>query len=541
MKNIKLLDCTLRDGGYVIDSIFGENTISGIINKLCKANVDIVEVGFLKDCEYSPGSTNFTNIPQINKYLPVEARSTMFAAMIDYGRYDIDQLPKCDGKGIVALRNCFFKRDRYDAVHYSKEILKKGYKLFIQPVDILGYSDLEILELIEIANELKPYAFSIVDTFGSMYEEDLVRVFSLLNHNLDKSIRIGFHSHNNLQLSFALSQKIIELSDKHREIIIDTTLCGMGRGAGNTNTELLVNYLNKKYNYGYDINEIMDLIDLHITPIMKDKSWGYSIPYFIAGLYSTHVHNISYLLDKHKVRSKDMQIIIGSLDENIKKRYDYNNLENIYISYFNNEINDEATLVDLSKMLKGKDVLVLAPGRTILSCRELILKYQAEKKDNLLTISVNFCDKNIKTDLLFFSNNMRYDNAISSGVDISKYKTIITSNLKVDRYDYVVNYNNLIMRKYQHFDNAMILLLSLLSKIGCQNVLVAGFDGYPTEEKNSYYNKSFQTDMSLQEKCLLNTEIKSMLQELTNKKHSNLNLDFLTHSMYSKELESSVV
>lgn len=537
MKNIKVLDCTLRDGGYIVDSIFGDTTISCIIDKLTNANIDIVEVGFLKNGDYVKGSSTFNNISQIKKFLPTDKKSTSFAAMIDFGRYDIDNLPQNDGENIDAIRNCFFKKDRYRAIEYSYKIQEKGYKLFVQPVDILGYNDKELLELIEITNKIKPLAFSIVDTFGSMYEEDLVRIFSLLNHNLDKDISIGFHSHNNLQLSFALAQKIIQLASNDRNVIIDSTLCGMGRGAGNTNTELIIQYLNKKYNYGYDINTILDLIDLYITPISNKKKWGYSIPYFIAGMYSCHVHNITYLLDKHKIRSKDMQNVISCLDPQIKKRYDYTNLEQIYISYFNNEINDEATLKELKTILQDKVILILAPGLSLRKYENRIKELQ--NNENLITISVNFYNKNFNSDFLFFSNAMRLDKVYNKytydKLKEQNIKIIVTSSIKTAKYDYNVNYNKLINRNYQHFDNAVILLLNLLVNLGFKTVYTAGFDGYILENSNNYIENDLQTNIDNDEKFLINKEIKAMLKELKDKAHNGINIEFITPSIYESE------
>lgn len=533
MNNIQLLDCTLRDGSYIVDSLWGNKTLKGIIDKLCKSKIDIIEVGFLKDVDYYEGSSTFNNLQQIKKYLPKQKEQTSFAVMIDYGRYTIEKLPPYNGQTIDIIRNCFFKKDRFEAVKFSKFIKKQGYKLYVQPVDILGYTDYELLDLIKITNELNPEAFSIVDTFGSMYEDDLVRIFSILHHNLSKNIKIGFHSHNNLQLSFALSQKIIELSSLGRHIVVDTTLCGMGRGAGNTNTELVVNYLNKKYNYGYDINEIMDLIDIYISPLAKEYVWGYSIPYFIAGMYSTHVHNIRYLLDKHKVCSKDMQLIISSLDNNIKKRYDYNNLEDTYISYFKNEIDDKKTIQKLKEIFNNKNILILIPGQSLKKNLQKIINFK-NQKENIITISVNFVSSEIKSDILFFSNSMRFEYAKEKYYEIVKEtKKIITSNIKNISRDFIVNYNNLINRKYKHFDNATILLLNLLNKIGCKNIFLAGFDGYSTDSVNSYIDKSLQTFMTNEEKLELNKEISNMLDEITTAERSSLNIKFLTKSIFN--------
>ena len=98
-------------------------------------------------------------------------------------------------------------------------------------------------------------------------------------------------------MSFALSQEFIKMSLGKRKIVVDGTIHGMGRGAGNTNTELLLDYLNRKLGYGYDMNEILDLIDAYMPKIKQQSNWGYSIPYFIAGMYSSHVHNVNYLLN----------------------------------------------------------------------------------------------------------------------------------------------------------------------------------------------------------------------------------------------------
>ena len=129
-----------------------------------------------------------------------------------------------------------------------------------------------------------------MDTFGSMYIEDIERLFYLVDHNLNQNCKIGFHSHNNLQMSNALSQEIIRLSNGKREIIVDGTISGMGRGAGNTPTELLVQYINCKMNGNYKMDALLDIIDGYMGNIKSRCSWGYNTPFFIAG-YLLKSHN----------------------------------------------------------------------------------------------------------------------------------------------------------------------------------------------------------------------------------------------------------
>ena len=238
-----LLDCTLRDGAYLVDKRFGENNIKGIIEGLMKSKIDCIEIGFFQDDGFGEGKTVFRNSSDAKKYVPDKKNGTMFTVLADYSRYSISNLDECDGTSIDAVRECFFKEERFKALESCKVIKEKGYKCFVQPVDILGYSDIELIEFLEKINEIEPYCLSIVDTFGSMYQDDLHRIFEIIHHNLISSCKVGFHSHNNMQMSNALSQEFVKMSYGKRECVVDCTISGMGRGAGNTPSELIAQYL----------------------------------------------------------------------------------------------------------------------------------------------------------------------------------------------------------------------------------------------------------------------------------------------------------
>ena len=197
----------------------------------------------------------------------------------------------------------------------------KGYKVFFQAANTLAYSDDDLIELAEAMNEVDPMSVSIVDTFGAMYKDDLERIVKILDEKLDTNIKLGFHSHNNQQLSFALTIDFIEMfENSERKIIVDSSLCGMGRGAGNTTTELITSYLNRKRSCNYNLDSIMESIDTYMSYFLENYHWGYSTPYFIAGLYCCHVNNIAYLLKNHRTNAKDMRNIIESLTEEERKK-----------------------------------------------------------------------------------------------------------------------------------------------------------------------------------------------------------------------------
>ena len=189
MNHAKLLDCTLRDGAYLVDKKFGDNTIHGIIKGLVNTGIELIEIGFLQDEGFGEGKTVFKNSIDAKKFIPDNKRDSLFTVLADYSRYSIDNLDDYTGESFDAVRACFFKNERYDVIEFCKKIKEKGYKLFVQPVDILGYTDVELIEFIEIINSIEPYCLSIVDTFGSMYIEDLRRVYELINHNLKKLVK----------------------------------------------------------------------------------------------------------------------------------------------------------------------------------------------------------------------------------------------------------------------------------------------------------------------------------------------------------------
>lgn len=229
MERIKLLDCTLRDGGYINEWDFGFETIRNIIKKLVEAKTDYVEVGFLRNDVYDKDKAVFNNCNQIAPILPKQRGNTKFTVMALHNKYDISRLEPFDGKTVDAMRVTFHDYDIDEGLSFIKKAMEKGYKIFCNPINIMGYSDEQLLKLIGKVNKIKPYAFSIVDTFGSMMKPDLVRLYSILEHNLDKDIVIGLHLHENLALSYSLAQDFITMCSVERQAVVDASLLGMGR------------------------------------------------------------------------------------------------------------------------------------------------------------------------------------------------------------------------------------------------------------------------------------------------------------------------
>lgn len=146
--DLKLLDCTLRDGGYVNNWNWGFQRAKEIVQSLVDANVEVVEVGFLRNVEkYNPDITVCNYIEELNKLLPEETKGTMFSAMAMRSNYDIEKLSKYSGKGIEMIRITAHDYDIEDGMDFAKRVKEKGYKLSINPINIMGYSDEKILWL----------------------------------------------------------------------------------------------------------------------------------------------------------------------------------------------------------------------------------------------------------------------------------------------------------------------------------------------------------------------------------------------------------
>ena len=536
-KKIELLDCTLRDGAYITNSKFGVSAVKGIIKKMQDAHVDIIECGWLKDKAHEVGSV-FYHVPaDLEQYLLKKIPSATYVVMIDWDRYNTDNLPPYDGKSIDAIRVVFPHGRHREGIEVGKRIREKGYKVFFQAANTLAYSNADLIDLAACMNKFSPVSLSVVDTFGAMYADDLERIVRLLDCELDRKIKLGFHSHNNQQLSFALSMKFVELlQNSARNIVVDSSLCGMGRGAGNATTELVAAYLNRKQHAAYDLDEIMDAIDMYMQEFQQKYTWGYSTPYFISGLYQCHVNNIAYLLNNHRTNAKDMRNIISSLSQEERRKYDYDLLEEKYVENQNRIVDDESVLTELRKNLQDKTVLLLAPGKSIDSNFDEIQSFI--KKSQPAVIGVNAINARYDYDYIFFANSTRYKYAADVyDEQFIETEKILLSNIKskADSGEYIVNFNRAIKRGWEHFDNAMICCLRLMNKLNVKNIALAGFDGFKENYSESYADAALPSLNPKKNWDELNEEIKSMFTDFALSVKDKIKITFLTESLFNEK------
>lgn len=335
--SVQITDCTIRDGGYLLNKNSDPEFVRGIINGLVSAGIDFIETGFLQD-KVNGETIVYHNSEDVKKYLPEDSKNTKFLGFCDNSRYSAENLDTCDGKSFKWLRISFANHEIAASLDFCLTAKEKGYLVQFNPMDSISYSFEEREALIKKVNLVKPASFSIVDTFGAMYLDDLTSIFEQFDALLDKDIKIGLHSHDNLGLSCALAEHMISLAeDTGRDIIVDGSLFGMGRGAGNASTELLADYLNKKCGRKYNIPVLLETIDKYITPLRNTIHWGYDLPMYICGSEHSHVDNVYYLQKQYNCSAREMFEVISALTPSQRTRYganysktDFTDLQKVY-------------------------------------------------------------------------------------------------------------------------------------------------------------------------------------------------------------------
>lgn len=527
MKQISVLDCTLRDGGYVNDFNFEKSVIDDMIDGLSKASIDIIECGFLRAGANDIDKTLFSSIESVKEYILEKASNSMYVVMVQYGAIDIDEITDCDGTSIDGIRLTFHEHEIEPAFVFGRQLMDKGYKIFMQPVGTTSYEDAALIALIKRINALKPYAFYMVDTLGKMYKNDLLRMFYIVDHNLDERIALGFHSHNNLQMSFANAQELTQVNTT-RNLIIDASILGMGRGSGNLNTELLVQYLNVNQGLKYDVFKIMNLMDQYIKPLSMKYKWGYDAAYYLAAVTDCHPNYATYLLNKQTLQIRDIGTILNGLERGKRNLFDKAYIQEEYSKYMNHAVDDARVCDELEKMVGNKRILLLAPGKS--------LRDETERINNIIlgeaffTVSVNFVPKDIEVNLVFISNMKRFVN-VKDILGNNDAKAVVTSNIKnVGDGFWVVNYSSYLNEENSIIDNAGIMCINLLKKVGAKDFLLAGFDGFSENVSDNFFEESLQLDVQGERLARMNLAMADKIAQL----RRQIKIEFIARSTYDE-------
>jgi 4-hydroxy 2-oxovalerate aldolase len=283
---IKVVDCTIRDGGLANDSHFTTETVRAAYQAACDANVDYVELGYRNSKEmFSPeefGPWRFCDEDMLRKVTDgINPGDTKLAVMQDAHKAKAEDMLPCDESVVDMVRVATYVKDVDKAIRLARSASEKGYEcaINIMSISIEGGPFLEEA-LQQIEEETDAKAVYIVDSFGALYSEEIDYYIETYQKYI-KTKEIGVHCHNNQQLAFANTIEGIIRGANY----LDATLNGLGRGAGNCPLELLLAFLK---NPKFDMIPVLDVIGKHILPLGDELKWGYHLPYMITGILNQH-------------------------------------------------------------------------------------------------------------------------------------------------------------------------------------------------------------------------------------------------------------
>ena len=284
-EQIKVLDCTIRDGGLINDHDFDVRFVKEVYKAVSQSGVDFIELGYKNsDKIFSPkefGPWKFCHDEDILKVIEGVESDIKISVMVDVGRVDLDSIkPKAESP-IDMIRVASYVKDIDKSIAMVNHFHEKGY---ITTHNIMAISRDQGPELEEalhqINKESKASVVYIVDSFGALYQEPVEQLV-LQFKSILKGKEVGFHAHNNQQLAFGNTIEAII----HGANYLDGTVYGIGRAAGNCTLELLLGFLkNPKYN----LRPVLELISKELIPLREKIEWGYIIPYALTGMMNEH-------------------------------------------------------------------------------------------------------------------------------------------------------------------------------------------------------------------------------------------------------------
>lgn len=277
---LKILDCTLRDGAHINKGEFNTQSIISIIEGLDNANIDIIEVGFLKDGIYKSGNTFFNDIKDFYSTIGGLTIKSQVAFLLRAGTKNIEELSNSIHNEVIRVG--FRQNEINEALRIIPLLKNKGYKVYANPIAVTTYTEEEILNLINELNQLRIEGVSIVDTYGSLTYHKFKKLYSVFNENLSEKFELGIHLHENKNLSSALIIYVLENLSSSRNIILDGSLLGMGRDPGNIPTELIISILEEFDIRKYKIDECLKLNFNIMAELKKNFGWGYNPYYFFS-------------------------------------------------------------------------------------------------------------------------------------------------------------------------------------------------------------------------------------------------------------------
>ncbi|HRY86208.1 MAG TPA: aldolase catalytic domain-containing protein, partial [Candidatus Omnitrophota bacterium] len=284
-EQIKVLDCTIRDGGLMNNHGFDDRFVREIFRAISQAGIDYMEIGYKNSQKLFDakkyGAWKFCEDDTIRRVTEGIESKTKISVMVDVDRVDLDDIKPKKDSPVDMIRTACYVKDVDKAIRLANHFADKGYETAVNLMAISKVLEVELNECFaQLEKECRCNVVYIVDSNGALYQETVEYLIKKAK-SIIKTKEIGIHAHNNQQLGFGNTIEAII----HGANYLDSTIFGMGRAAGNCPTELLLGFLK---NPKFDIRPILDIISKEMIPLQKEVEWGYVIPYAITGILDEH-------------------------------------------------------------------------------------------------------------------------------------------------------------------------------------------------------------------------------------------------------------
>jgi 4-hydroxy 2-oxovalerate aldolase len=283
-ENIKVIDCTVRDGGLMNNWQFSDEFVSGVYDACAEAGVDYMEIGYISSekafSRKEMGPWKFCSEKDLRRIVRDKNNSLKLSAMADIGRVGFDDIPMASDSSLAMIRVACYAHQIDKAIKLAHHCMDRGYETTINLMAVSSVSEPDLGEVLIDVSKSRVPIFYLVDSFGSMHCESIQYLMKKYKEALPGK-EIGIHAHNNMQL--AMSNTVTALMDGATRL--DATLLGMGRGAGNCPVEILIAFLK---NPKYRLLPLFKAIQEQVLPWSKKIDWGYHIPYLITGALNMH-------------------------------------------------------------------------------------------------------------------------------------------------------------------------------------------------------------------------------------------------------------
>lgn len=296
-EGVKILDCTIRDGGYLNNWNFDKADVRKIYHSISRAGVDIVEIGFkTPEKYYNKNEYGLWRFCEEKDLIDVtkDANGAKLGVMIDFGKHNLKEIPEKDNSVVDIIRVAAHKNKISSALNLAEHLKDKGYQTSIQ---MMGYSTFTDEGRRNVADVLEStfidYVY-VADSYGSILP---FQIKELLEPLLEiPNIKIGFHPHNSLEMAFANTIEAINCGVH----IIDGSIYGMGRGAGNMPIEAIIAYSQLMGSTKYNIVPILELIHKYFMKFKKSMEWGYQMSYMLSGMFNCHPYYAKGLIEREE-------------------------------------------------------------------------------------------------------------------------------------------------------------------------------------------------------------------------------------------------